>query len=147
MYNHRPPKEYTSFTALHVNARDFRRMSQYDELGILIDEGSVDYDVVFVSETWFDDCDAPNYGLPNYAQCFTSCRPEGGGGGVAVYVHSAVHLSSFHSRCSEDWSVQIVLVEIRRPGFEGFVIEVYSRNRDSMNTRRPSNHYHRRYEH
>ena len=124
---------YSSFAAMHVNARDLRRLSQFDDLCVLIDESAVNLDVVMVSETWFSDFDANNYGIPNY-NCIFSCRPKGGGGGVAAYVHSAVHLVSSETRCSDDGSVQIVQIRIRRPGFEGFIVGVYSRSRECYQT-------------
>ena len=108
-------------------------MSQYEELGLLLGDGGVRFDVAAVSETWFNAHDAANYGIPDY-NCVQSFRPGGGGGGVAIYVHSTLNLVSSETWCSEEGSVQVVRVEIRRPGFEGFLIGAYSRSREYYHT-------------
>lgn len=106
--------EFSSLRAKHVNARDLRRISQYEELRLLLGDGEVSLDVAMVSETWFDAYDAANYGIPGY-NCIQSFRPGGGGGGVAIYVHSTLHLDSSEQWCSEEGSVQIVKIKILVP--------------------------------
>lgn len=124
---------YSSLKAIHVNARDFRRMSKYEELGRLLEDDELGLDLAVVSETWFDAYDAANYRIPGYG-CFQSPRPGGGGGGVAIYAHSALHLASSETWCSDDGGVQVVQIRVRRPGFEGFVIGAYSRSRKYYST-------------
>ena len=124
---------YTSFSAIHVNARDFRRQYQYDNLCFVLEESAVNFDVAVVSETWFGEHDPATFLIKDFT-CISANRPGGGGGGVAVYVRSALHLVSSETRCSDDGSVQIVRVQLRRPGFEGFVIGAYSRDREDSQT-------------
>jgi hypothetical protein len=127
------PEGYASFAAVHLNARDLRRTEQHDSLCILLRASAVNFDVVVVGETWFCDLDSNNYGIPDF-NLISCCRPGGGGGGVAIYLRSALHLVSTETRCSGDGNVQVIRLHVRRPGFEGFIIGSYSRSSQDYET-------------
>ena len=77
----------SKFNLLHQNIRSARQ-TNLDEIFNTIDSLKTNFDILFLSETWFDESILNCANSPNY-NAFHSIRPNNKrGGGVSIYVHN-----------------------------------------------------------
>lgn len=69
---------------LHINSRSIK--NKFDEIQTFLASSGVDWSFVCVSETWLKDELLQYFELEQY-NLFASCRPQGEGGGTAIYVN------------------------------------------------------------
>lgn len=127
------PLVYTSFSVVHVNAgpQGLRRSGQLEQLTDLLSVKEIRFDAAVVSETWLKGFDLSSHGIPDFT--FVAACREGSrrGGGVGIYVHSSCRIISWASSSSVDGNIQAVRVHLRRHGFEGHLVGIYSNHREN----------------
>ena len=107
------PTNNRTLLCLYTNATSLNSQ-KLEELATLAD--TYGYDVIFITETWFDETSAP--ALPNYF-IYQRDRPNDKHGGVAIYVKSNINateidLSQLHTNLICKHSEQLWL-ELKLP--------------------------------
>lgn len=127
-FNNSKIRVFSSFSAIHLNAgtRGLAKSGQLETLRDFLEDEGAGLDVVAVSETWLKLVDYASYGVSDFV--FVGSGREGptGGGGVGLYIRSTCSILSTEIGGSEDGNVQIVRAHVRKPGFEGYIVGVYS---------------------
>ena len=85
-----------SFKVLHINMRSLvHKMHLFEFLLYQLD---IEFSCIVISETWFSDEEYfPKYFLESYT-LFCSSRPEGGGGGICIYMSDKLEASATVAR-------------------------------------------------
>ena len=85
-----------SFKVFHINMRSFvHKMHLFEFLLCQLD---VEFSCIVIFETWFSDEEYfPKYFLESYT-LFCSSRPEGGGGGICIYMSDKLEASATVAR-------------------------------------------------
>lgn len=94
---------------LHINIRSIH--NKLEDLKYFICQINQLPEVVVVSETWLKSNEIDYYNLPGYTSYF-SCRDEGNGGGVAIYVRSSLAHSLISCRNNGYYSLWIEISNI-----------------------------------
>lgn len=93
---HETGEYHTSLYFLHINARSL--VNKFDSFKTCITQLGHSPAIIAISETWLKTIDSEYYRVPGYASFF-SCRNDGIGGGVALYINNAFkhNLISVHN--------------------------------------------------
>ena len=74
----------STFSISHFNARSMS--ANFNKLKSVLSSFDFTFDVIAVSETWLNNDDLDSFHVDDYDDIHT-CRPNRGGGGVALYVN------------------------------------------------------------
>lgn len=84
---------------IQVNVRSIRDMERFDDVVLKLAVGDFRFDVIVLTESWIQGEVSQLYRIPGYVGVF-ACRPEGRGGGIAVFVREGIEFSVV--RCVSD---------------------------------------------
>ena len=84
----------STFSIIHFNARSMS--ANFNKLKSVLSSFDFTFDVIAVSETWLNNDDLDSFHMDDYADIHT-CRPNRGGGGVALYVNRLLQSKLYHS--------------------------------------------------
>lgn len=114
--------DINKFSILHINAQSLN--NKIDDVINLIDELSVTFSIITVSETWANEANEAQLCIPNYDYCG---KPRIGqrGGGVAIYVRHGLNYD-----CRNDLDIY------NNDDFEFLAIQLHDRNGQKKNTRK-----------
>lgn len=109
---------------LHINARSLKK--NFSDLLILLKTINSDFDVIAISETWFNIETNENYFNINNYSLFHTFREHKQGGGVALYVKSCYSPSKIHTHsvCCRD-ICEIITVEVCLDGKKVILSSIY----------------------
>ena len=74
----------STFSIIHFNARSMS--ANFNKLKSVLSSIDFTFDVIAVTETWISDDDIDSFHMDDYDDIHT-CRPNRGGGGVALYIN------------------------------------------------------------
>ena len=99
------------FSVMHLNSRSLCK--NFDNLQILLSSLKYNFDILGVSETWFN-CNThlEMYNIENYS-LVQICRPDKTGGGVAIYVKNGINYAIRNdlSFCSPE--LEVIFIEVK----------------------------------
>ena len=76
---------HDKFSILHMNTRSMK--NKLEEINNFLLRSKAQWDIICISETWLKDDILEYYKMENY-NFIASCRPEGEGGGTAIYIRT-----------------------------------------------------------
>ena len=118
------------FSIIHFNARSLN--ANFQNIELYLSQLEVKFDVVAISETWFNDYTSTNvFNMKGYVMHYVS-RSAGKGGGVAIYVNSNLKCKKIESKslCMEE-NFECVTMDISLDGSKNVMVactSVYTGN-------------------
>lgn len=130
-------RDFSNFRGLlifQVNARSICKISRFDQLKFVIEQLKRKPDVIVVSETWVSNDLIQLYRIDGYNSVF-SCRKNGTGGGLVVFVLDNL---TFTTNCSLELSsvpkpINFIQISISVSNNRSIVVSAYYRPPDDRN--------------
>lgn len=118
---------YSEFSLIHFNARSLN--SSFDKITNFISRSKVDYQVIAVTETWFDsDTNTADFEIENY-DMHSQPRLNKRGGGVLIYTHKELECSKLkHFSMAVDDLFEMITIEITIPNYKNKIISCIYRS-------------------
>lgn len=103
-------RENPGFSIIHFNSRSL--VSNIDKVEMCLDELGWPFEVIAISETWFNDSVDLNVFLHGYQICHTA-RQNKRGGGVAIFIKDSIKFKKIDTlSCAIDNIMEIISIEI-----------------------------------
>ena len=109
-FNHNFKPNSSNLSVFHLNIRSMNQNG--DDLNTFLSNLSINFDVICISETWFNDSSLPGYYFPNH-NGYHSYRPGNGrGGGVSIYVSKKFKVQHLNLISENSELIECIFVKI-----------------------------------
>ena len=99
------------FSIIHFNARSLKK--KFCNIEQYLQQLNVKFDIIAVSETWFDKNTNCDFYLLNGYELFSVSRNSSRGGGVAIYVNNSLKCKKVDAKCiCEEGNFECISLEI-----------------------------------
>ena len=99
---------------IHTNIRSVaKNMNKFDSY---LNNLKNEFPIIALSETWLTENNCDRYGIDGY-NAKHNFRPNGGGGGVSIYIKDFIHYTTRDELCFQNKTLDTLFIEINKDQF------------------------------